>query len=293
MLNLAHAIEENFITHHPEVQSSFEKTRLRLQETDTSLLALPLEEELKILEDLSQTKLGQFLLKNRGLNGEWTAYIIRKTPQSNFENDLEEWIINNAPVVQATRERSQIFQQKIQKQVPKGGTFASIPCGLMDDLLTLNAPHLQLVGIDIDEQSLSLAKKNALHHQKDQVSSFIKKDAWHLNTQNQYSLIASNGLNIYERNDNKVIDLYKEFYDSLVPGGILVTSFLTPPPWDKANVDDLKKQKAIFGDILQASWQHFRSESQTRQQLEAAGFTILEIIYDTQRLFPTVVAQKE
>ncbi len=102
----------------------------------------------------------------------------------------------------------------------------------------------------------------------------------------------SNGLNIYEGNDERVIDLYKEFYNSLVPGGILVTSFLTPPPWDKANVDALKKQKAIFGDILQASWQHFRSESQTRQQLEAAGFTILEIIYDTQGLFPTVVAQK-
>ena len=118
MLNLAHATEENFITHHPEIQSSFEKTRLRLQETDTSLLALPLEEELKLLEDLSQTKLGQFLLKNKGLNGEWTAYIIRKTPQSDFENGLEEWIINNAPVVkEIPRASPKIFHVQGQSRV--------------------------------------------------------------------------------------------------------------------------------------------------------------------------------
>ncbi|CEO17193.1 hypothetical protein RMONA_04035 [Rickettsia monacensis] len=37
----------------------------------------------------------------------------------------------------------------------------------------------------------------------------------------------------------------------------------------------------------------FRTEAETRKQLEKAGFQILEIIYDSQGIFPTVVARKK
>ena len=45
-------------------------------------------------------------------------------------------------------------------------------------------------------------------------------------------------------------------------------------------------------DIIQAAWQAFRTEKQTRHQLETAGFSIVEVIYDSQGMFPTIVAKK-
>ena len=62
--------------------------------------------------------------------------------------------------------------------------------------------------------------------------------------------------------------------------------------WRNFNPGDLKKQKAIFSDILQVQWQAFRTEAQTRAQLEEAGFKIREVIYDTQGMFPTVIAER-
>lgn len=53
---------------------------------------------------------------------------------------------------------------------------------------------------------------------------------------------------------------------------------------------DLTKQKAVFGNLVQGKWQNFWKESQMRDQLEQAGFSNIEIIYDSQGMFPTVVA---
>ena len=128
----------------------------------------------------------------------------------------------------------------------------------------------------------------------------MNRDAWNLRITNEYDLITSNGLNIYEPDDGKVIDLYKEFYAALKVGGTLITSFLTPSPlmsaestWKNFDMADIMKQKAILIDIVQVVWQQaYRTEAQTRQQLEAAGFTVQEVIYDSQGMFPTVLARK-
>ena len=111
-------------------------------------------------------------------------------------------------------------------------------------------------------------------------------------------MVTSNGLNIYEADDARVTALYQEFFEILKPGGALVTSFLTPPPalggttWKNVNMLDATKQRILFGTIIGVNWQHFRAEQTTRMQLEAAGFVHVEIIYDTQGVFPTVIAKK-
>lgn len=51
-----------------------------------------------------------------------------------------------------------------------------------------------------------------------------------LDKRETFHLIASNGLNIYEPEDDRVIQLYRGFHDALKPGGVLITSALTPPP---------------------------------------------------------------
>ena len=114
-------------------------------------------------------------------------------------------------------------------------------------------------------------------------------------------MISSNGLNIYEPDDQKVTQLYKAFYDALKPGGKLVTSFLTMSPqmsdqfeWNMSeiNQDDLLLQKTIFADIIQSKWQCYRSTQKTQQQLESRGFKDIHFIYDRAKIFPTVVAVK-
>ena len=55
----------------------------------------------------------------------------------------------------------------------------------------------------------------------------------------------------------------------------------------------MAKQRALFAEIIQVKWNTFRSEALTRSQLETAGFSDLEFIYDSQGMFPTVVAKKQ
>ena len=262
---------------------------------------LPLEEEKKLLRKLLTFDLGRFLLENKGLNGYWTSYIILHGPQKKDLGSLEDWVLNRAPAVKATRERFFIFQGILQKNLKSHTKITSIPCGVMDDLLHLNyegKKEIHLVGLDLDQKSLELAKENAQKKGYEN-TSFRKQDAWLLDEKNSYDIITSNGLNIYESDDDKVTKLYQNFNQALKPGGILITSFLTPPPalskessWRNYDKGDALKQKAVFGDILQVSWQSFRTEAQTRKQLQKAGFDDIEIIYDSQGMFPTVVARK-
>ncbi|MDF3034650.1 MAG: hypothetical protein K0R76_1604 [Alphaproteobacteria bacterium] len=294
------ATDNDLITHKQTASISISSYESRLKSAQN--LTLPLEEELSLLRQLNEFELGRSLLTNQGLNGEWTAYVIIHGPKKQLTHPLENWLIHKAPLAKATQERFQIFRQQLQASLQNGMTVASVPCGLMDDLLVLDYSSLEqvnLIGIDLDERSLSLARDNATVYEKASLCSFIKKDAWDLGIHAAYDILTSNGLNIYETDSQKVTALYKEFALALKPAGILITSFLTPPPtlspessWKNYALEDVIRQKAIFADILQAKWQAFRTEEETRQQLETAGLKILEVIYDSQAMFPTVIAQK-
>lgn len=200
-------------------------------------------------------------------------------------------------------QRFGFFLEENQKSVHNNKHLACIPSGLMGELLYLNydgIDNIQLTGIDYDPEALKGAQE--LADQKGRSIKCIKGDAWELNYENEFDLISSNGLNIYEPDDNKVTQMYDIFYKALKPRGKLVTSFLTFPTlfpekseWEvsKLNKDDLLMQKIIFGDIIGAKWQCFRTTEQTRKQLESVGFVNLRFIYDDAKQFPTVVAEKE
>jgi SAM-dependent methyltransferase len=302
LMNTANSnADQNIISHlnkAAEINLAEHKARLKAAPKHT----LPLDQELSLLEQLTQFELGRFLLLNKGLNGYWTSYVILHGPQKQSLSPLEDWLINKAPVVRATQERFAIFKSNLQQLLTSGMTIASIPCGLMDDLLGLDyAPYhdINLVGIDLDEGSLALASDNAKKIDPKVNVSLVKKNAWDLGAYEQYDIITSNGLNIYEPDDQKVVALYKEFFKALKTTGVLVTSFLTPPPalspyspWKDFDAAQVLKQKAVFGDILQVGWQTFRTEQQTKDQLIQAGFSDIEVIYDTQGMFPTIIAKK-
>lgn len=265
-------------------------------------LTIPHGQAFEIIDQLAQFELGRSLLYNRGLSGYWISYVILHGINKTDLSDLEWWILNKSPVVLATRERFRIFQSQLQNLLKSNITIASIPCGLMETLLTLDyskITNISITGIDLDTDSLSKAEELALKSPLKKQIEFIKSDAWELNIRDQFDIVISNGLTIYEPDDEKVTQLYHKFLDSLRPGGTLITSFLTPPPiidkdccWKNYSPQDLAKQKLIFSDIVRTKWQCYRSHETTKTMLKKAGFNKIQFIDDTQSMFPTVIAGK-
>ncbi|MEM8563922.1 MAG: class I SAM-dependent methyltransferase [Pseudomonadota bacterium] len=260
---------------------------------------------LNILDGLCEFELGRFLLQNGGgWNGEWTHRIISHREDTRHElHPLEEFTIFSAPSVLATRERFSIFQQQTQRLLKEGCHLASVPCGVMADLLTLDFTELeqfQLTGIDLDEQAFPLAEKLAAEKGLSEHCQWIAADAWKLDVYGEFDVLTSNGLNIYQSDNVLVISLYQQFRQAIKPGGTLITSFLTPPPdaqghtaWnlDAINIEDLLQQQKVMAHVLQATWACFQTEEATRQQLHEAGFEEIDIHWGSSRMFPTVVAR--
>jgi hypothetical protein len=271
------------------------------------------ERQLEILKELAQCDLGRFLLDRGGLNGYWTDYIVHYPERGRLTglssrgtpcNFIEGFMLNRAPFALAMQQRFQVFKREIQRRVQEDVVMASVPCGLMGDLLDLDysaIAQFSLCGIDLDPEAIEQAKAIARTKGLEARCQFAIRDAWQLEMHEVFDLIASNGLSIYEPNENRVVALYRQFFEALKPGGCLVTSFLTPPPapgvkteWDlqRVNQSDALLQKILFMDILPSKWQAFRSQEQVEKQLREAGFSDLEIHYDEAHVFPTIIAKK-
>ena len=260
--------------------------------------------QLELLEQLAEFDFGRFLLQNQGINGYWTHYMLTYPWVKPDVRPLERYLLERAPVIRATQQRFGFFMRENQKQVKNGAKLACIPCGMMGEFLYLNfkgIDHIELIGIDFDAHTLVQAQALAEKQKCSQWTTLLQGDAWQLKQKNEFDLISSNGLNIYEPDNDKVTALYDQFYQALKPGGKLVTSFLTPPPlltpyceWDMSQInrDDLLLQKIIFADIIGAKWQCFRSSEQTKMQLTSVGFKSIEMSYDNAKIFPTVCAYK-
>lgn len=259
-----------------------------------------------IRHQMGTFELGRFLLANLGLNGEWTSYVLLhpdKGRQSGLSSDgsqlteLEGWLLNRCPIFLATQERFRIFKRITQPLLRDGIQCASIPSGLMDDLLSLDYAayrDVNLTAVDLDEHSLEKAKGNRSVLNPKIDANFEKADAWSLpGGDERWDLVTSNGLNIYVDDDARCIDLYASFAKALKSGGHLVISFITPADtWQPYSKDDLAMQRQIFAEAVPVKWQCVRSEQTTRAQLEAAGFSVVSVEYDTQRMFPAVLARK-
>ncbi|CAA0105424.1 Uncharacterised protein [BD1-7 clade bacterium] len=289
-----------------EIDDIVADTKKRLM-NQSDLSPSHIDQCLKIVDDLRGFPMGRFLLANQGgFNGYWTAYMIgRSRIHGPYFNELESFLINQAPTVLATRERFDIFQREIQARLYEGIRIASVPCGLMQDLLTLNLSgyyDVNLIGIDLDTDALTHAKQFAQQQGISAQCQFIQADAWTLALDEPVDILTSNGLNIYEADDDKVTALYRSFLNTLKPGGTLITSFMTLTPaqtpvsrWqtDKIDGNALARQKWVLLDTLAARWSGCnRSHETTLLQLHDAGFTDVQFIDGLTSIFPTIVARK-
>jgi SAM-dependent methyltransferase len=301
---------ERLISHSIDQRSGHEDILQSAKDRLCSAGDLPdatVDQQIRLLEELSTFELGRFLLENRGLNAYWTHQLVtyrKKADSTDSLPNLEYRIFEELPAVLATRERFEIFRQQLQGLLKPGLILASVPCGLMGELLLLDYDQLQdisLVGVDLDQHALDGALALAKELGLEDFLSLHCEDAWIPIPGSRVDVLASNGLNIYEPDDARVTALYCSFFNTLRPGGILITSFLTPPPvlssvscWNHAAIDakSLSLQHLLFARILEVKWNAFRTHAQTAAQLEKAGFVNIRFIDDRARMFPTVVAQR-
>ncbi len=254
---------------------------------------------------LDAFELGRFLKANLGLNGFWTSYILLhpdKGRVSGLSSDgspmteLESWLLNQCPIIPATQERFRILRNLTQPLLRSGMKLASIPSGVMDDLLTLDYGKFQgvtVTAVDLDSESLAYAKENYSRRGASVNFESEQRDAWNLESRERWNLVTSNGLNIYVESNQRCVDLYRSIATSLRPGDHFILSFITPvETWRVKDASALEQQRFIFRDVLPVKWQCLRSEELTRTQLAEAGFEVLRVEYDSQRMFPAVVARK-
>ena len=288
-----------------DINSKLSEIKLRLVNNPDKALS---GELIELADELSKSELGRFLIKNCGFNGYWTDIVVTY-PDDNYSkikfSSLDKTILEKFPVVLATQERFRIFRDTLQKLVKDGIIMASIPCGLMRDLLQLDyseVKNFKLIGIDLDPDSIKRAKVLTEEYGLSSKCEFKQLDAWDLKDKDQVDIITSNGLNIYEPNEARNIRLFKNFYSYLKPDGTLITSFLTPPPsagkdceWDlsKTNEKYLIMQKNVYMVIVEVKFQCYCSSDSIKVQMKKAGFEQTEIIYDRARIFPTVIANKK
>jgi SAM-dependent methyltransferase len=267
------------------------------------------DEQLAALEGLMSFELGRFMLKNRGLNGFWTEYVCsyparKARGETAGCGPVEVELLEAIPGYRATQERYAIFRSEIRKRLQGGEVCAALPCGLMTEFLLLPpelASRCRFVGMDLDPESLAQARAIALTQGLIHRTEFRVQDAWALPPVEEFDLISSNGLNIYVPEDEKVVEFYRGLHAVLKPGGVLITSTVSPSPdvdpdstWKMGALDPkrLRRQVILFVDVMQAGFMHARSVTKTRKQLEALGFRHVEFIPDSQGLFPTVIATK-
>ncbi|MGR8936144.1 MAG: class I SAM-dependent methyltransferase, partial [Gammaproteobacteria bacterium] len=251
------------------------------QRSDVSTAQTASSEILAVREALQGFELGRFLLSNLGLNGYWTSYILlypergRLTRLSSDGSPLsacETWLLERCPMLLATQERFRIFKALTQSVLKPSMQLASIPCGLMDDLLSLDYTGLEdtaLTGVDLDREALQQAQTNYVQYRPPVTANFECRDAWRLDSAGRWDLVTSNGLNIYVQDEPQCTALYRGIHTCLKPAGYFVMSFITPPAlWSPRNADDLAYQKFLFTEVLPVKWQCFRTEETTRRQLE-------------------------
>jgi ubiquinone/menaquinone biosynthesis C-methylase UbiE len=210
------------------------------------------------------------------------------------------FLLERAPGIIASQQRFDIFQNLLKENIKENMKVCSLPCGLMDDLLTLEIPNInnvEFIGIDIDENSVSTAKAYAKSLNLDKICNFYVMDAWKMDFIKEFDIVTSNMLVQYVSDEDAIMKFYKLVFNSLKNDGIFIISCLLPMSavdWSKSKYDmkDVKLSAVVFYDIIQAKWTQFILREKMIKQLIETGFKTFETYYDEIKRFPSLLAKK-
>lgn len=270
-----------------------------------------------LAEEAARTDFGRFLLCARGLNWRTTDLLfdpayhaaLRQQEREGTLGLFDKLAFFAFPLCLATRERFHIFQQQTQPLLARGALLGSLPCGRMRDLLTLDyasaaGRDVSLVGLDKDPDALqgAAALAGELRGQRPlperiafRLADGLRPGLTEPGIREEFDLLTSNGLTIY-LSDEQCAAFYRSVHAALKPGGVFITSHILPPEeyrWGQINLDHWRLQAAILAVVIGALWEPLvKPREQVLGQLDAAGFRDLQVIPDSQGIFPTFVGRK-
>ena len=264
---------------------------------------ITIEERLSLLKQLTEFEFGRYLLINRGLTGYWTRYINlypKRKHEYNVTHPLEKFILERSPGIVASQQRFDVCQRLLTENIKDNMKVCSLPCGLMDDLLTLeiaNRNNVKFVGIDIDENSVKTATEFAKSLNLENKCIFYIMDAWKMEFKQEFDILTSNMLVQYVEDEALIVKFYKLVFDALKNDGVLIISCLLSPSsvdWTQTKCDmkDVKLSTAVFYDICQVKWSNYILREKMIQQLKDVGFKTVDTYYDEIKRFPTLLAKK-
>ena len=264
-----------------------------------------LTNKLAYLQQLTEFEFGRFMISNGGLNGRWSHYAFYEYPRFIDKNKIHplELRILESPFQKSNRERISLVQSILLPELFEGISILSVPCGVMADLTSLDYTKISdfsVTGVDLDNESLKLARSFAEQHKKQNNIHFERQDAWNLKFESNFDIVVSLGLNMYSPSLDIAMQLYKTLFSQLKRGGKLIISFLTPDissPDSERDVTLLTPEEIdrqdIAREVLQIKYQqHTCTSKQIVQYLKEAGFSSVSCYYSKFRAFNIAVATK-
>ena len=217
------------------------------------------------------------------------------------------WLIDkvllNLPAVQATRNRRasivKILSNAIQNNKLKGKTtrILDLACGagryLTDIAKIYPNDKIEIVGVDLDNKSLRLAKSLS---EKEGVTKkrirFVKGNVFKLSILKKLgqqiewrpNIVIASGLTVYI-NDDKVIGMLKQIYDGLDKNGLVLIDSQESNPSRKLMEKALKTKEGAW--VL-----YYRPAEQWRQWLNDLGFQDIVISRDPWHMYNICSARK-
>lgn len=284
-----------------DVDTLAEGTIQKVQRSEN--LHLPLPQVIQLIHQLKEFELGRSLLAAGGITSSWVDYVCHHEV-SPTNHHLETWFLSRAPKIRAARERYFITQREIQSRLRDDMVLGVLPCGVISKIAEMDfskVKNIKVVGYDNDIHGLVKAelKMKPLVDQEKIKLYLLKKNIWLLDDIDEHDLIISNRLSVLEPDTQKLSGLFEKFYAALKYKGFYISSFFTPSPihdliaspWKDVDVNDMLIEHSIFVDILDFQ-PASRSEDEIKLLLTNAGFKIIDILYDTHNVYPTIVAQK-
>lgn len=276
----------------------------------------PIRFLLSLIEHIPHSEIARFLLGARGCNWRMTDRFFDDEERAGLEQRrrdgalplMDDLLLLRQPIIAATRERFRIFQREIQPFVREGAVLASLPCGRLRDLLTLDyrgiTTQVSLLGVDKDREAVHGAQAFARQlfgerHPRLRVEC-LQGDALApgftpAGMCAACDLLTSNGLNIY-LTDHQCATFYRNVFEALRPGGRFVTSHIVPPAeyrWDRIDRAGLRLDRLLLAFLFKARWNALLKPTRAVcEQLEAAGFRDVRVLPDTQGMFPTFLADR-
>jgi ankyrin repeat protein/ubiquinone/menaquinone biosynthesis C-methylase UbiE len=249
----------------------------------------------KFLSDCLDSYFMTFYMCNGGLNGRTTEYFTLFEQDYTPNNkdllgkpipDIDRWYLTQTPPPLSYRNyvmnnwlpfMNSYLENVAERNQGKDVVvrMLSVSCGTMYDVMLIKEPKnvkVEIIGLDLDKESLKLAAKKAKKHGKEITT--LEQDATKLEVNEPIDVISCNGFSFYV-DDKTLTAIFKKFNEILKDGGMAVVNYIQEAKdWQTQGKFDpqvMDRFGAMMGSIPRKWSANFRSDDKMKSLAKEAG----------------------